>query len=174
MPFFHVCGPIIPATKYTSNDVCSGREDSREDSLAVIWCQATAGDAHHHSPNQGEASSNPAHEQSCTKGVPERGDVVKTVVQTLPVLPLASGYARPCLVPTLSLCCSKREPATLGQKALKSDGITLCSFWRSFGISSFHSGPYLGWHYIAWDMPSLRAQALKLVSKAVLLGDGRH
>lgn len=43
-------------------------------SRGFLGCQAPAGDAHHYSPNQREASSDPAHEQSGTKGVPERGD----------------------------------------------------------------------------------------------------
>ena len=44
------------------------------DSLAFFGHQAPAGDTHDHTPNECEASSDPAHEQSRTKGVPEWGD----------------------------------------------------------------------------------------------------
>ena len=44
------------------------------DSLGFLGGQTPASDAHQHTPNQREASSDPSHEQSRTKGVPGWGD----------------------------------------------------------------------------------------------------
>lgn len=44
------------------------------DSLGFLGGQTPASDAHQHTPNQREASSDPPDEQSCTKGVPGWGD----------------------------------------------------------------------------------------------------
>ena len=44
------------------------------DSLGFLGRQTPASDAHHYAPNEGQTSSDPAHEQSCTKGVPGWGD----------------------------------------------------------------------------------------------------
>ena len=44
------------------------------DSLGFLGGQTPASDAHQHAPNQREASSDPPHEQSRTKGVPGWGE----------------------------------------------------------------------------------------------------